>query len=84
MDAEVPDGEVDVAVGEDLHEGVFAEAQRLGRGDLHPVAAGEELGSGLGDIPLTRAAAEGVEAKAGDEAGVGADVGADDDVTAIG
>ena len=57
VDAEVPDAEVDVAVGEDLHEGVFAEVEEFAGGDLHPVAAGEKFGFDFGDVGLGAAAA---------------------------
>ena len=54
------------------------------RGDLQPVAAGEELGGGLDDVLLLLSAAEEADAEAGDDAGAGADIGADDDVAALG
>jgi len=84
VDAEVPDAKVDLLFGDDFHEGVLAEVERLAGSDLHPVAAGEEFSGGLDDVLLTADPAEHVDAKAGDDAGVDANVGADDDVAAIG
>src|ERR1700722_9625801 len=83
VDAEVPDSQVDGLVGDDLHEGELTEVQGLVGGDLEPVAAGEELGRGLDDVLLALAAAEEVDAEAGEVAGVSADVGTDEDVLAV-
>lgn len=40
VDAKVPDAEIDFAVVDDLEQGVFAEDERLFRGEFEPVAAG--------------------------------------------
>ena len=69
---------------DDLHQGELAEVEWLPWGDLEPMAAGEELGCGLDDVFLVATAAEQADAKAGDDAGALADVGADDDVAAVG
>ena len=83
VDAEVPDTEVDFLIGDDLHESVLTEAEGLAGGDLHPVIAGEKLRGGFDDVLLALNAAEESDTEAGDDARVGADIGADDDVAAI-
>ena len=44
MNAEVPDAEVDLAVADDLHERVLAEAQGLPGREPEPMAAGQGFG----------------------------------------
>ena len=82
MDAEVPHAEVDRFIGDDFHEGELAEVERLFGSDLEPVAAREEFAGGLDDVLLSLACAEQRDADAVDDTRAGADVGADDDVTA--
>src|ERR1700733_14492811 len=83
VDAEVQASQVDGIVGDDLHEGELTEVQGFLGGDLEPVAAGEELGGGFDDVLLALAGAEKADAEAGDDACAGADVGANDDVSAL-
>jgi hypothetical protein len=84
VDAEVPDAKIDGLVGDDFHEGELAEVERLRGSDFEPVTAGKELGRGFDDVFLVLTAAEERDANAGDDASSGADVGADDDVAAVG
>jgi hypothetical protein len=84
VDAEVPNTEIDGLFGDDLHEGELAEVEGFSRGDFEPVAAGEKLGCGFDHIFLVLITPEETDSEAGDNAGVFADIGADDDVAAIG
>ena len=84
MDAKVPDAQIDLVVGEDFDQGVLAHEERLGGDDLAPVAAGEQGGVGLDEVLLTLAGAERADVEAGDDAGILADIDADDDVGGIG
>jgi len=81
---EVPDAKIDGLVGDHLHEGELAEVEWLLGCDLEPMTSGEEFGGGLDDVLLALAGAEQRDADAGDNAGAGAYIRADDDVAAIG
>ena len=84
MDAEVPDGEVDDFVGDNFHEGELAELEVFSRGDLHPVAAGEDFGFGLDEINLVTSGAEETDLEAINDAGTRTHIGAKNDVRAYG
>jgi hypothetical protein len=84
VDAEVPDAEVDVTVGEDLHESVLAEAEGFAGGNFHPVAAGKQLGGGFDNVRLGAAAADEADFEAIDDSSADTDVGVEDNVAAVG
>ena len=85
VDAEGPDAEVEVAVVEDFDEGELADVEGADRGEAEPVAAREGLGAHGSDVFGERVAVVRWEQGEGEEdAGVDADVGADDDVAAQG
>lgn len=81
VDAEPPDAEVEVAVVEDFDKGELADIERADGGEAEPVAALERLGAHGGDVFRERVAVVGWEQGEGEEdAGVNANIGADDDV----
>ena len=84
VDAEVPDAEVDLFIGDDFHKGELAKVERGAEGYLHPVTSREELGGGFDDFVAAVWASEVADFEAGYVADAGADVSTDDDVTAVG
>ncbi len=84
VDAEVPYAEIDHLVRDHLHQGKLAEVKRLFGSDLEPVSAREKLGGGLDYIFLALAGAKQRDAEAVDDADARPDIGANDDVTALG
>jgi hypothetical protein len=68
VDAEVPDVEVDLVVAEDFDQGVFAEVEGLGGGELHPVATGEVFLAGFDDVGLLAVGVDSADTEAVDDA----------------
>src|ERR1700679_664871 len=84
VDAEVPDAEIDHLGEDNLHQRKLTEVERLFGDDLEPVASRKKLSGGLDDVLLSLAGTKHWDAEAVDDSHPGADVGADDDVAAIG